>query len=82
MEETDNNLTKSLLSSGVGTVISGVGALADGMYIDFTQCFYSNLLHKHTRINTAQAYYFAYIEVKEFYKGFIRYRFNGVPVYV
>ena len=82
MEETDNNLTKSLLSSGVGTVISGVGALADGMYIDFTQCFYSNLLHKHTRINTAQAYYFAYIEVKEFYKGFIRYRFNGVSVYV
>ena len=82
MEETDNNLTKSLLSSGVGTVISGIGSLADGMYIDFVYSFYSNLLHKHARINTAQAYYFAYVEVKEFYKGFIRYRFNGVPIYV
>ncbi|WP_297298809.1 CHAT domain-containing protein [uncultured Brachyspira sp.] len=82
MEETDNNLTKSLLASGVSTVISGIGSLADGMYIDFVYSFYSNLLHKHARINTAQAYYFAYVEVKEFYKGFIRYRFNGVPIYV
>ncbi|OEJ13824.1 CHAT domain-containing protein [Brachyspira hampsonii] len=82
MEEADNKLTKSLLSSGVSTVISGIGSLADGMYLDFIYSFYSNLLHRHARINTAQAYYFAYVEVKEFYKGFIRYRFNGVPVYV
>lgn len=82
MEESDNKLTKSLLSSGVSTVISGIGSLADGMYLDFIYSFYSNLLHKHARINTAQAYYFAYVEVREFYKGFIRYRFNGVPVYV
>ena len=82
MEEADNKLTKSLLSSGVGTVISGIGSLADGKYLDFINSFYSNLLHKYARINTAQAYYFAYIEVKEFYKGFIRYRFNGVPIYV
>ena len=82
MEEINNKLTKSLLSSGVGTVISGKGSLTDGMYIDFISSFYSNLLHKHARINTAQAYYFAYVEVREFYKGFIRYRFNGVPVYV
>ena len=82
MEEINNKLTKSLLSSGVSTVISGLGSLADGKYIDFIYSFYSNLLHKHARINTAQAYYFAYIEVKEFYNGFIRYRFNGVPIYV
>ncbi|WP_300365247.1 CHAT domain-containing protein [Brachyspira sp.] len=82
MEEIDNKLTKSLLSSGVGTVISGIGSLGDGMYMDFINSFYNNLLHKHARINTAQAYYFAYVEVREFYKGFIRYRFNGVPVYV
>ena len=82
MEEENNKLTKSLLSCGVSTVISGIGSLADGIYLDFIYSFYSNLLHKHARINTAQAYYFAYLEVKEFYKGFIRYRFNGVPVYV
>ncbi|WP_300716236.1 CHAT domain-containing protein [uncultured Brachyspira sp.] len=82
MEEADNKLTKSLLSSGVATVISAVGSLGDGMYMDFVSSFYNNLFHKHARINTAQAYYFAYVEVREFYKGFIRYRFNGVPVYV
>lgn len=82
MEEADNKLTKSLLSSGVATVISGIGSLVDGKYLDFIYSFYSNLLHKYARINTAQAYYFAYVEVKEFYKGFIRYRFNGVPIYV
>ena len=82
MEENNNKLIQSLLSAGVNTVISGTGSLADGIYIDFIKSFYSNLFHKHTRINTAQAYYLAYLEIKEFYNGFTRYRFNGVPVYV
>lgn len=82
MEENNNKLIQSLLSSGVNTVISGTGSLADGIYMDFIKSFYSNLFHKHTRINTAQAYYLAYTEIKESYNGFIRYRFNGVPVYV
>ena len=82
MEEKNNKLIKSLLSSGIGTVISGIGSLADGLYINFIYSFYSNLFHKHARINTAQAYYFAYTEIKDFYKGFMRYRFNGVPIYV
>ena len=50
--------------------------------IDFIESFYSNLFHEYTRINTAQAYYLAYLEIKEFYNGFMRYRFNGVPAYV
>ena len=82
MEENDNKLIQSLLSAGVMTVISGTGSLADGIYIDFIESFYSNLFHKYTRINTAQAYYLAYLEIKEFYNGFMRYRFNGVPAYV
>ena len=82
MEEINNKLSKSLLSSGVNTVISGVGSLADGLYINFIYSFYSNLFHKHARINTAQAYYFAYLEIKDLYNGFMRYRFNGVPAYV
>ena len=82
MEENDNKLIQSLLSAGVRTVISGTGSLADGIYIDFIESFYSNLFHKYTRINTAQAYYLAYLEIKEFYNGFMRYRFNGVPAYV
>lgn len=82
MEENNNKLIQSLLSSGVNTVISGTGSLADGIYIDFMKSFYSNLFHKYTRINTAQAYYLAYLEIKEFYNGFMRYRFNGVPSYV
>ena len=82
MEDMDNKLVKSLLSSGVNTVISGVGSLADGLYINFISSFYSNLFHKYARINTAQAYYFAYIEIKDSYNGFMRYRFNGVPIYV
>ena len=82
MEENNNKLIQSLLSAGVRTVISGTGSLADGIYIDFIKSFYSNLFHKHTRINTAQAYYLAYLEIKEFYNGFMRYRFNGVPAYV
>ena len=82
MENINNKLTKSLLLSGVNTVISGVGSLADGLYINFISSFYSNLFHKYARINTVQAYYFAHIEIKEFYKGFTRYRFNGVPIYV
>lgn len=82
MEENNNKLIQSLLSSGVNTVISGTGSLADGIYIDFIKSFYSNLFHKYTRINTAQAYYLSYLEIKEFYNGFMRYRFNGVPAYV
>ncbi|WP_295162994.1 CHAT domain-containing protein [uncultured Brachyspira sp.] len=82
MEENNNKLTKSLLESGVSTVISGLGSLTDGMYIDFVCSFYANLFHNHARINTAQAYYFAYVEIRDFYKGFMRYRFNGVPSYV
>ena len=82
MEENDNKLIQSLLSAGGRTVISGTGSLADGIYVNFIESFYSNLFHKHTRINTAQAYYLAYLEIKESYDGFMRYRFNGVPAYV
>ena len=78
----DSNIVKSFLSCGVNTVVSGIGSLSDNIYNDFVMSFYSNLLHKHSRINTAQAFHFAHIEIKDNYNGFMRYRFNGVACYV
>lgn len=81
-EELDNKLVESLLNAGINTVISGIGSIADGYYKQFIEFFYQYLLHKNTRINTAQAYYFASIQVQNLYNCFIRYRFNGVASYV
>ncbi|WP_157150946.1 CHAT domain-containing protein [Brachyspira sp. SAP_772] len=78
----DSNIVKSFLSCGVNTVVSGIGSLSDNIYNDFVMSFYSNLLHKHSRINTAQSFHFAHIEIKDNYNGFMRYRFNGVACYV
>lgn len=82
MENTRNRFIESLLYSGVNSVIAGLGSLSDSSYMNFVEHFYNNLLHKNSRINTAQAYYFASIESREKYRGFLRYRFYGVPTYV
>jgi len=82
MDSDNNKLIESIMNSGVRTVIGGVSALSDSLYLSFIKCFYENLLSEHSRVNTASAYYFAYNECENVEFTFLRYKFHGVPTYV
>ncbi len=72
----NKNIISSFLASGVKTVVSSVGKLADDNNYSFLMQFYKHYLHEYSNISTATAYNFA---IKSSAHSNIRYLFFGIP---
>lgn len=73
----NKNIISSFLASGVNTVLSSVGKIADDSdNYDFIEQFYQYYMHKYSDVSSAYAYNFA---TRHSTYSNIRYLFFGIP---